>query len=264
MKIFRLIVLVAIPILFSCLPKKPEIPLTAVPAGPLLEALERHRQSFASLKAVARLEVSKRGRKRALDTVGIVIDGERRLRMEAYGPFGQSLMAVVWDGRDVLLRLPGEEKVTRSGPAGLEKIFGKGLEPSELCALLSGNVPGPGTASPSTDLLLCGQESDCTLELRTGDFIRRIVVKNFYTGSKQEPRILSQELYRAGKLVYEARFERTQEIDHYRLPLIIVVEIPDKKMQLTVHYTDAEVNTPLSEESFILTDETRLKDNNRH
>ena len=46
-----------------------------------------------------------------------------------------------------------------------------------------------------------------------------------------------------------------QEIAHYRLPLNIVVENPDQNLQLTVHYTDAEVNTPLSDESFILTDE---------
>lgn len=233
-----------------------------MPAGPMLQALERHRQSFASLKAVARLEVIKRGRKRALDTVGIVIDGDRRLRMEAYGPLGQSLMAFVWDGRDVLLRMPGEEKVTRSGPAGLEKLFGKGLEPSELCVVLSGNIPG--TALPSSALLQCGQENDCTLELRHDDFLRRIFLKNPSTGSSQDPRVLSQELYRAGKLVYEVTYERTQEIAHYRLPINIVVENPDKNLQLTVHYTDAEVNTPLSEEAFILTDEAGTKDNNLH
>jgi outer membrane lipoprotein-sorting protein len=252
-KISRLIAPVTILLLFSCFPKKPEIPLTTVPAGPLLNALERHRQSFASLKAVARLEVSKRGRKRALDTVGIVIDGDKRLRMEAYGPLGQSLMAFVWDGRDVLLRLPGKEKVTRSGPAGLEKLFGKGLEPSELCSVLSGNIPD--IVLPSSALLLCGVENDCTLELRRGDLIRRVVLYYSSAGSRQEPRIRSQELYRAGKLVYDVRYEKSQEIAHYRLPLSIVIENPDNKLQLTVQYTEAEVNTPISDESFILTDE---------
>jgi len=232
-----------------------------MPSGPLLEALERHRQSFSSLKAMARLEVIRRGRKRALDAVGIVIDGNKRLRMEAYGPLGQSVMAFVWDGRDVFLRMPGEEKVTRSGPAGLEKLFGKGIEPSELCTVLAGNIPG--TTSPYSALLQCGQENNCTLELRRDDVLRRIFLKNYSTDSSQDPRVLSQELYRAGKLVYEVRYERTQEIAHYRLPLNIVLENPDKNLQLTIHYTDAEVNTPLSEESFILTDEAGMKDDNR-
>jgi len=259
-KISRLVILGIILLLCSCLPKKPETPLTPVPAGPLLKVLEHRQLSFESLKAVARLEVVKRGRKRTLDSVGIVIDGDKRLRMEAYGPLGQSLMAIVWDGRDVLLRMPGQEKVTRSGPAGLEKLFGKGLEPSELCTVLSGNIPV--TASPSSALLLCGQDNDCTLELRHDDIIRRVFLNNPSTGSSQEPRMLSQELYRAGKLVYEARYERTQEISHYRLPLNIVVDTPDKNLQLTVHYTDVEVNTPLSEESFMLTDEDDTKDGN--
>jgi outer membrane lipoprotein-sorting protein len=252
-KTFGLIVLITTLLLFSCLPKKPGPPMTAVPAGPLLKALEQHRQSFASLKAVARVDVIKRGRKRSLDTVGIVIDRERRLRMEAYGPLGQSLMAVVWDGQDVLLRLPGEEKATRSGPAGLEKLFGKGLEPSELCAVLSGNIPE--TAPSSTATLLCAQEQDCTLELRDGNMIRRVLLKYPTSGSNQEIRIFSEELYQAGKLVYEIQFERTQEIAHYRLPLSIVLENPDKKLHIMIQYTDAEVNTPLSEESFVLSDE---------
>ena len=258
MKISRLIHLCTILFLCSCLPKKPEISLTSLPAGPLLDYLERHEQSFVTLRAIARLEVVKRGRKRALDSVGIVIDGDKRLRMEAYGPLGQSLMAFVWDGRYVLLRMPGEEKVTRSGPEGLEKLFGKGLEPSELCTVLSGNIPG--IISGSAAVLRCGQENDCTLELRHDDLIRRVFLKKPSSGSSQEPRVLSQELFRAGKLVYEVTYERTQEISHYRLPLNIVVENPDKNLQLTVHYTDVEVNTPLSEESFILTDDSDTKD----
>ena len=257
MKISRLIVLGIMLLLSSCLPKKPETPLTPMPAGPLLEVLERHQQSFVSLKGVARLEVTKRGRKRSLDSVGIVIDGNKRLRMEAYGPLGQSLMAFVWDGQDVLLRMPGQEKVTRSGPAGLEKLFGKGLEPSELCTVLSGNIPG--TPSPSSALLLCGPDNDCTLELRHNDLIRRVFLNNPSPGSDQEPRVLSQELYKAGKLIYEVTYERTQEISHYRLPLSIVVENPDKNLQLSVHYTDVEVNTPLSEESFMLSDDDDTK-----
>ncbi len=228
--------------------------MTAVPAGPLLQALERHRQSFVSLKAVARVEIIKRGRRRALDTVGIVIDGQKRFRMEAYGPLGQSIMAIVWDGQDVLLRMPGEDRVTRTGPAGLGRLLGKGLEAPDLCAVLSGNIPDAALSSSAT--LRCGQESDCTLELRSDDVVRRVLLRYPAAGSDQEPRVLSEELYRAGKLVYDARFERMQEISHYRLPISIVIENPDKKVLLTIQYTDVEVNTPISEESFVLGNES--------
>ena len=152
-----------------------------------------------------------------------------------------------------MTRSPGQ------GPAGLGRLLGKGLEASDLCAVLSGNIPDAAPSSSAT--LLCGQERDCTLELRSDDVIRRVLLRYPATGSDQEPRVLSQELYRAGKLVYDARFERMQELSHYRLPISIVIENPDKKVLLTVQYTDVEVNTPISEESFVLGDGAGEKEN---
>src|SRR6185369_12193489 len=109
-----------------------------------------------------------------LETVGIVVDGERRLRIEAYGPLGQSLAAVVWDGREILMRRPGEDRVVRPGPKGLERLLGEGLEASEFCAVLSGNIPGTGAAAAAR--LLCGKDGMCVLELQTDDVMREVRV----------------------------------------------------------------------------------------
>jgi outer membrane lipoprotein-sorting protein len=247
-----LIALIIIPLLFACAPKKTDIPMTALPADPLLQALDRHRRSFTGLKAIASVEIVKRGRKRTLDTVGVVVDGQQRLRVEAYGPMGQSLMAIVWDGRDILLRLPEEEGVVLPGSAGLERLFGEGLEASELCALLSGNIPGAGE---SAALLLCGQNGDCLLEMRSGDLLRRVRVSPLAEGPGGEPRILAYELHREEKLLFQARFDEVEEISHYRLPMKIVIENPGRRLKLTVLYSEAEVNTPISDDVFSLTDE---------
>jgi hypothetical protein len=247
------IVLLAIPLLFACAPRKQELPLIAVPADPLLQALARHRQSFVGLKAIASVEVAKRGRKRTFDTVAVVIDHTRRFRIEAYGPLGQSLMALVWDGRDTLLRLPGEEGGILPGPTGLERFFGEGMEAAELCALLAGNIP---ETDASAATLLCRQNGDCILELRNGSLLRRVRVSQPAEGSDWEPRILAYESHRADKLMFQARFDEAVEIAHYRLPMRIVIENPDRKLQLTVLYSEAEVNTPLSDDIFSLTDET--------
>ncbi len=252
MKTTRVIAFIVISLLLACAPKKPEIPMTAVPADPLLQALERHRKSFTGLKAVAGVEIVKRDRKRTLETVGVVVDGQRRLRMEAYGPLGESLMAVVWDGRDIFIRQPGEEGVVQPGPAGLERLFGEGLEASELCALLSGNIPDAGVSAAA---LLCRQNGDCVLELRKGDLLRRVRVSASEERPGWEPRILAYELLRKGKLLFQARFDEFAEISHYRLPMKIVIENPAGKLQLTVLYSEAEVNTPISDEVFSLTDE---------
>jgi hypothetical protein len=251
-KIIRPIFLVLIPLLFACAPKKTEIPMTAAPAGPLLQALERHRQAFESLKAVASVEVVKGLKRKAFDTVGIVVDAQRRLRMEAYGPLGQTIMAIVWDGRELLLRLPGEDTVKRPGPAGLDRLLGQGVEPSELCALLSGNLP---ETAGSDATLLCRQDGGCVLELRQGKVLRRARTASSPAGPAQEPRVLSYELFRAGKLMFEARFDRVEETSHYRLPMQIVVENPGRNLRMTIHYTEAEVNTPVGDDAFSLTDE---------
>ena len=252
MKTSRLIALIAIPLLFSCLPKKPEIPRDEVPAGPLLQALEQRRHSFTGLKAMASVEVVKRGGKRTLENVGIVLDGQRRFRIEAFGPLGQSALALVWDGQELLARLPGNDRVVRQGPMGLERLLGGGLEVQELCAILSGNIP---VSVPSSDArLFCGQAGDCMLELSEGDGVRRVRVQ-LPPGPGSKPKLVSQALYRSGKLVYQARFEGTAEIAHYLLPMTLVIENPDKKLLLTIMYGDAEVNIPISDEAFLLNDE---------
>jgi outer membrane biogenesis lipoprotein LolB len=252
-KTARFITLIVIPLLFACSPKKPEMPLSAMPPEPILQSLERHRQSFTGLRAVASVEVARGSRKRTLETVGIVIDGERRLRIEAYGPLGQSLSAIVWDGREILMRRPGQDKVERPGPKGLERLFGQGVGPSDLCAMLSGNIPGTGEAAEAS--LLCGREGMCVLELRTDDVVRQVRVFTPPAAAAGEPRVLSYAFFRAGKLLYQAHFDRYAEISHYALPVKIAIESPDKKLYVAVTYSEAEVNIPLSDEAFTLPDE---------
>ena len=164
MKTARFITLIVIPFLFACFPKKPEIPLSAVSAEPVLQALERHRQSFSGLKAVASVEVAKGSRKRTLDTVGIVVDDERRFRIEAYGPLGQSLSAIVWDGREILMRRPGKTGSYDPDRTGWRGFSDRELKQSELCALLTGNIPG--TVGAAAAKLLCGKDGMCILELQ--------------------------------------------------------------------------------------------------
>ena len=253
MKIVRSLVFVVVSLLFACLPKQPEIPLTEVPAGPLLQALEQRQQSFSGLKAVAGVTAVRKGRKRAFDNVGIVLASQDRLRLEAYGPLGQSLLALVWDGREVLLRLPGQDRVVRPGAAGLERLFGAGLEVQELCSALSGNVPPvPASATVSA---ACGRGGLCELTVRQGDLVRRVQVVNHPSGSGPMPVPVLSELYQSGKLVYRARFEQVAELAHYLMPRSVIIENPEKNFSLTVSYAEVDVNVPIDEALFSLSDE---------
>lgn len=252
MKTGRLIVLIVIPFLFACFPSKPAIPMTEAPAGPLLQELEQRRRSFTGLRTIASIEVLRGGGKRTFENVGIVLDARCRFRIEAFGPLGQSVLALVWDGQEVLSRFSdNDRRVVRQGPEGLERLLGQGLEVQELCAILSGAIPAPASASEAR--LYCGRNHDCMLELSHEDTVRRIRFLSPH-GPEQAPRLLTHAVQRSGKLVYQARFEGTTEINHYLLPTTLVIENPDKKLRLTIVYSDAEVNPLLSEEAFSLGD----------
>jgi hypothetical protein len=253
-KIVRSLTLaVLLSLLFACLPKQPEFPLTEVPAGPLLQALEQRRRSFSGLKAVAAVEAVRKGRKRGFDNVGIVLASQDRLRIEAYGPLGQSLLTFVWDGKDVLLRMPGQDQVVRPGTAGLERLFGAGLEVQELCAALAGNIP-PVPMSAAV-FAACGRGGLCELTIRQGDLVRRVQVVSSPSGSGLVLTPVSSELSRSGKLVYRARFGQVAEIARYPMPGAVVIENPEKKFSLTITYAEVDMNIPIDGALFTLPDE---------
>lgn len=249
MKTAGLISLVIVPLLFSCLPKKPEITLPEAPAGPLLAALEQRRASFSGLRAVASVEAVRSGRRRAYDTVGIMIDGQRRLRMEAYSPLGQSLVTLVWSGANILLRLE-DGRVLRPDPQGLEKILGVALDAEEFCAALSGNLPrsaGPGKAKAYRE-----PDGGYLIEFGEGDLVRHIFLEPPQDGLERDVRIAGGELFRSGKLQYRVRYEELERISGYLVPKTVRIENPEKKASLTIEYHDTDVNVPLGEDTFNL------------
>lgn len=249
MKIPRLIPVVIIPLLFACLPKKTEIPLIEVPSGPLVQMLEQRRQLFSGLKAVASVKMVRSGHKRSYDTVGIMVDDQRRFRVEAYGPLGQSLMTLVWDGTDVVLRLD-DGRVVRPGPAGLERIVGIAMDAGELCSVLSGNIPA--VVQPAETRAFLKPDGSSLIELTTGDTLRRVHVQLSESGPEQSLRITTIELYRSGKLVYRALYEQMEQISHYLIPKTLQIENPERKISIAIAYDETDVNVPLNDDAFKL------------
>jgi hypothetical protein len=252
MKTRRIIALIAVFFLFSCLPKKPEIPGTEVPAGPLVQALEHQRQAFTGLTAIANVDVVRRGKKRSFDTVGIVLDARCRLRVEAFGPLGQSLIALIWDGNDVLLRMQGDDRIVRPGQAGIERLLGMKVEAKDLCDIFSGTVTD--ITRPLEARAFCTQNKACVIELPEGDTVRRVRVLPPSSGPAPAVRIAVHELYWSDTLVHRTRYERMQEISHVLLPRTIVIENPEKGVTITIEYTEADVNIPIADEVFTLSE----------
>ncbi|HEX9021921.1 MAG TPA: hypothetical protein VF903_11740 [Nitrospirota bacterium] len=251
MKITRPLAFVALLLLPACLPKRPEIPGVRVPAGPLVQALEQQRRSFTGLKAVASVKMARAGGKRSFDTVGIVLDDRRRLRVEAYGPLGQSLVTLLWDGKDALLRL-SDGRILRPGQAGMEKIFGMGIEAKELCAVLAGTVPE--SVPPADAQAYCAQNGVCVVEFpEEKDTVRRVHVLSSATGAAARIRMSAQEVYRSDRLAYRARYEGLAEkTSSIPLPGTITIDNPEKDVSVTITYAEADVNVPIGDDAFTM------------
>jgi hypothetical protein len=115
-KILVLFVIALLPPLFACAPLKPEIPMTEVPAAPLVRELDHRRGSFAGFKAVARVETERRGRKHVYESVAFLQKGQEKLRIEGYGPLGESVFSALWDGTDLMLRRPARRTSSERAP----------------------------------------------------------------------------------------------------------------------------------------------------
>jgi hypothetical protein len=218
-----------------------------VPAGPLMQALEQRTRSFATLKSVATLEVIRKQRRRFFDNAGVVVKGRDRFRIEAYGPLGQAVAVLVWNGRDVMLDLDGTRRVLPGG-AGLERLLGNDVDPADLADILAGNIPGMARTTSAN--LRCATSGACLLDLRGKDTLVRV-----HPAAGAEPAddpIRSCEVFRKGSLLYQVRYEAERDIAGYLLPTRIIMENPEKQVSLTVQYAEPEVNVPVDESDFEL------------
>jgi hypothetical protein len=220
----------------------PEPLLSDVPPGPLLQALNR-KPCLLSLKATAHRHSA--GRRR-LDNVGVLIRSRERFRIDAYGPLGQPILEIAWNGSEVQLRQYGEPVTPRPG-AGLERYLGADIEPGELCAVLTGNIPslpeGAGAHARCSG-------HDCILELEQGDLVRRIRLAPPDAGGEVRPAVY--ELSRSGILLFRARFDQWTTDANYAVPREVILENPERKAGLTLVYEDVELNTALDESAFTL------------
>lgn len=234
--------------LAACAPRVPEPFLTEVPPGPLLQALEQRSRAFLSLRATASAQAFRKGRRLGLDNVGVLIRSRERLRIDAYGPLGQPVLEVAWNGSEVQLRRYGEPVALGPG-AGWERYLGADIGPGELCAVLTGNVPLPAAASGAR--ARCGGNA-CVLELEQGDLVRRIHLAPTGAGADVRPEVY--ELSRSGVLLFRARFEQWVTAADYAVPRKVVLENPERKAGLTLLYEDIELNCALDEGAFTLSD----------
>jgi len=245
-----LLSVLALPLLSACVAAPPEIPLHEVPAGPIVAKLQQRRQSFAGMKAVARVETERKGRKRVYESVAILQQRFGKLRVEGYGPMGETLFALVWDGKDVLVRKAGEPEPLQVGQFGLERIVGVPLSPADLCSILSGNIPSiPDNAAAS---VRCAEAGWCLVDLRHDDQRWSIKIEP-KGGVHGDLRIDAIELYRGERIVFRSTFTYGKEGANQPLPYPtgIIIDSPDRNVSVMLAYQDADMNATVEDGAFV-------------
>lgn len=251
MKTRVLLSVIIFPLLSACFVAPPEIPLHEVPAGPVVTALQQRRRSFTGMKAVARVETERKGKKRVYESVAILQRRFDKLRVEGYGPMGESIFTLVWDGTDVLVRKAGESEPMKVGQFGLERIMGVPLSPADLCSILSGNIPGIPDDSGAG--VRCAQAGWCLVDLRHDDQRWRIKIEP-KGGANGDLRIDTIELFRGERVVFRSAFTYLKEGVNqvFPNPTRIHIDNPDREVSVTVNYQDVDVNVPVEDSVFVL------------
>lgn len=241
---------VLLSLLSACFRRPPDMPYTEVPAEPLARSLAQQADRFATLKALARVETERRGKRRVLESVAILQRGRERLLVEGYGPLGERLFGLLWDGSTVSLLPPDGSPVRTLGPAGIERIAGVRLLPEDLCAVLAGSAPPvPGDAAVRAG---CSTDGRCAIDIPGGDGRWRVHAVLPAAGTGEDLRIDALERYRGRDLLFLVRYEGRVMHNGYSLPGRVTVREPGRDTALTVEYLDAEVNVPLDNGVFVL------------
>ncbi len=237
-------------LLSACARRPPDIPYAGVPAAPLLRSLEQQAERFGTLKALARVETERRGKRRVLESVAVLQQGVERLRVEGYGPLGETLFSLLWDGSTVSF-LNADGTVGRSlGPSGIERIAGIRLSPADLCAVLIGSAPPP--AGSEAVRAGCSSDGRCAVDLPASDGSWRVHGVRQEGSGPDSLQIEGLERYRGSDLLLLVRYDGRTLLNGYPLPRRVTVREPGRELALTVEYLDAEVNVPLPDGVFSL------------
>jgi hypothetical protein len=234
-------------LLSACHVTPPGVPLSDVPSDPFVQALQQRRSSFTAMKGIARIESDHRGRTHAYESVAIILKGQERFRVEGYGPMGEAIFTVMWDGTDIFLKRAEDERARKTGQFGFERMLGVSLSPSDLCAILSGNMPAvPADAATSAQ---CSQAGWCIVTFLHDDLQWK--VKVVPPQSAQDSIVIERmELFRNGKEVLSSWYVYKDHDWPRQFPSAVGLAQKDRKGSLLVQYQDVDVNVPLDDSVF--------------
>jgi hypothetical protein len=215
-----------------------------VSAANLLERLADSATAFNSLEGMAKVRISTEERTQSVTEV-LFAEKPDRLRPETLSPFGQPLLVMATDGKQLEFLVPGEGKLYRDdfSLSHLQRLTRLPLQLTDLVHLLLYQVPVISherqsvepVAEDETLLILYGGAGR-RQELRF-DRLLRLTGAAYYQGDEL--------LLRVG---YERFFGETRPF-----PLTASLVMPASKTEATVAFSEVRTNVAIPADRFRLT-----------
>jgi outer membrane lipoprotein-sorting protein len=241
------LILAFLPLLLAACAVRPTVPPVVTPpvsAENLLERLADSATAFTSLEGMAKVRISTEARTQSVTEV-LFAEKPDRLRLETLSPFGQPLLVMATDGKQIEVLVPGEGKLYRDDftLAHLQRLTRLPLQLTDLVHLLLYQVP------------VIGHERLSVAPVAEGETLLTLYAAE---GRRQELRfdrllrLTGAAYYRGDELLLQVAYDRfTGESRPF--PLTASLAMPASKTEATVAFTEVRTNVAIPAERFRLT-----------
>jgi outer membrane lipoprotein-sorting protein len=241
------LILVLLPLLLAACAVRPVAPPLITPpvsAATLLERLADSATAFTSLEGMAKVRISTEERTQSVTEV-LFAEKPDRLRLETLSPFGQPLLVMATDGKQLEVLIPGEGKLYRDdfSLAHLQRLTRLPLQLTDLVHLLLYQVPVIGHERQSVEPVA---EDETLLTLYAS------------AGRRQELRfdrllrLTGSAYFQGDELLLRVGYDRfTGETRPF--PLTASLAMPASKTEATVAFSEVRTNVAIPAERFRLT-----------
>lgn len=242
----RLLMLL-LPLLLAACAVRPVAPPPGAPpasAALLLERLADSATAFASLEGVAKVRINTEARTQSVTEV-LFAEKPDRLRLETLSPFGQPLLVMATDGRQIDVLIPGEGKLYSDEVSldRLQRLTRLPLQLTDLVHLLLYQVP------------VIGHEHHSVAPAADGETLLTLYAAE---GRRQELRfdrllrLVAAAYYRDDELLLKVDYDRfTGESRPF--PMTASLAMPAANTAATVAFSEVRTNVAIPAERFRLT-----------
>lgn len=231
-------------LLASCAPR-PTIPVMAPPATEesLLGILEQNARAFQTLRGLAKVRITAGGRSLSGNQV-LLAEKPARFRAETLSPFGQPLLLMATDGREMDVMIPSEGTFYRgeASPENVQRFTRLPLRLTDLVHLLLYQVPVIGHDERS----LVREEGGYLLTL-SGDDGR---LQNLRFNS--ELQLVESAYFSHDVLQLRVSYDRFMG-DLQPFPREVFMTMPELNAEGSLLYSELRTNVAIPPERFTLT-----------